>query len=478
MALAAWALGLAFVCGFYRVRTFDTFFHLASGRLIGQLGAVPTHDPFSFTQRGAPWLNHSWGYQWLLNQLAQATGLAGVSWLQGLTGLGLVALGVGAVARAPRVQIAACLLAVVPLLAFREVLEARPHAVGFLCLAGTLRILLAQAHQVAPRALFGLVPLYALWAVCHGSHVLGPVLVASAVLAALLTRAWDRAAALAGGLVGMLCLGLWLAPQAYLQGGQHLASSFLESHVEEWYPVTFGDLIGFPAGRSFLALWLLSLVGAAAARRTRPEGVVVTPWALSVLGFFLLFGLSSRRMLALMALGALPLWLPYAACAVDLIGRALRLPRRLASAAVAVLALGLGAIPWLWPGPFEPGVGLAVGRVPEAAVNAMQRQGRARRVYNAYNFGGYLMWRGYPPEGVFVDGRAITVYPAAFLEQFERAYADAAVFERLAQHYRVDSVLLPSDSGKAQRLLAYLGASPRWRMTYADQVARVFERAR
>jgi hypothetical protein len=469
---------VGFLCGFYRVRTFDTFFHLASGRLIAQLGAVPTEDPFSFTLRGAPWLNHSWGYQWLLAHWAQWTGFAGISWLQGGTGATLVGLGLWSVARARGLLIAGSLLAVLPTLAFREVLEARPHSVGFVCLAASLGLLLAQERgEARPLAWLGLVPLYALWATCHGSHVLAPALLASMLLSALLRRARRQAAALGAVLAALLGLGLWLAPRAYLQGGQHFASSFLESHVEEWYPVRFGDLLGFPAGRCFLALWLLSLVGAVVAWRTRPAGVVVTPWALSLLGFFLLFALSSRRMVALMALGALPLWLPYAACALVQLGRLLRVPNRFTPAATGALMLGIGAIPWLWPGPFEAGAGLAAQRVPEAAVTAMQTAGRARRVYNAYNFGGYLMWRGYPPEGVFVDGRAITVYPADFLERFERAYDDMRMFETLVRTHRVDSVLLPSASARVQRLLTYLQASPRWQKTYADDVASVFERS-
>jgi hypothetical protein len=52
-------LALAACAGLYRIRTFDTLFHLASGRFIVRNGRVPTTDPFSFSFRGAPWINHS-----------------------------------------------------------------------------------------------------------------------------------------------------------------------------------------------------------------------------------------------------------------------------------------------------------------------------------------------------------------------------------------------------------------------------------
>lgn len=95
-------------------------------------------------------------------------------------------------------------------------------------------------------------------------------------------------------------------------------------------------------------------------------------------------------------------------------------------------------------------------------------------MYNAYNYGGYLMYLGYPDQGVFVDGRAITVYPEAFLAEFDEAYRDPRRFEALFARYRCDSVLLPTTSERVAPLRAHLDTSPRFRRLHRDSIASVY----
>jgi len=42
---------------------FDTWWHLASGREMARTCRIPRADPFSFTSRGAPWMDHEWLWQ-------------------------------------------------------------------------------------------------------------------------------------------------------------------------------------------------------------------------------------------------------------------------------------------------------------------------------------------------------------------------------------------------------------------------------
>ena len=183
-------------------------------------------------------------------------------------------------------------------------------------------------------------------------------------------------------------------------------------------------------------------------------------------------------MIALFALGSAPLWLPYAVHALTLLSRATRLrptPARavlLCGAACASLFVGMYA----QHTQFHSGLGLEADRFPVAAVAAMRSSGRVHRVYNAYNFGGYLMFAGVPKEGVFVDGRAITLYPANFLGEFNAAYAQPARFDALAKHYACDGVLLPTMSPVAAALRSHLRDDARWRLTFHDSVAELYER--
>ena len=463
------------LCGLYRIRTYDTMFHLAAGRLIVESGAVPQTDSFSFSLRGADWLNHSWGFQVLLHGLHQLGGFALLSVYQAVVAALLVLLGLLAVRRCGGDLALAAPLALAPLLAFREVLEARPHALGFACLAATLLIVLWQLRGAGSvRGLWGLLPVYGGWATAHGSHLLALGVVALALPVAYRQQR-ARFVAWLACYGGLLMLALWLAPEALLQGGQHVSSGFLQGSVAEWYPVLPGDLVRFWAGRTFAALVLLTLAGATLAFRERHRAS--TAWSggyplLLLLGFVPL-SFSSRRMIPLLLMGALPLWLPFATlCAQRALSRAHDAVRSagLVAAWVVVLVLLLR-----FAEPFEPGIGLEGERFPRAAVDAMQAAG-IRRVYNHYNFGGYLMFRGVPKDGVLVDGRAITLYPSEFLDTLTRAYDNPPLFEGVVAHFEIDGVLLPISSRRAAPLRAYLAAAPGWRLRFADDLAEFYSR--
>jgi hypothetical protein len=433
--VAALALALAFSVGLYRVRTFDTFFHLAAGRFIREQGQLPTVDPFSFTHRGAPWLDHSWGFQILLERLHALGGFSALSVLQATLACTLLAI-------AAR-ESWAYVIGLLPFFAYREVIEARPHLLAFVCLASTI----ALTTRARGREVLWSVPIYALWSTVHGSHLLAFVFLGLALAAGPERVYWALSFACC------VALSLWLAPNALGQGGQHVASAFLEGNISEWYPVTFGDLVGTWPGRTFLLLLVLSLTGLLLTRERRLLHLVA-------FALLLVLAFSARRMLALFALGAQPLWLPWAAHALA------RLPR------LGALAASLAIVGLLPYGPFEAGVGLASDRFPESAVSWLRAHPALRRVYNAYNYGGYLMWTGWPPDGVFVDGRAITVYPSEFLERFERAYDDPPTFEGLRTAYHTDCVLLPTHSERVRKLRRYLKQS--WQLRYGDEVSEIY----
>src|SRR4030095_6275178 len=58
----------------HRLDDGDTWWHLATGRLIAARGAVPATDPFSFTAAGTPWINRQWLFDLGLYGLWRAGG--------------------------------------------------------------------------------------------------------------------------------------------------------------------------------------------------------------------------------------------------------------------------------------------------------------------------------------------------------------------------------------------------------------------
>ncbi|HPD41825.1 MAG TPA: hypothetical protein PLD43_09730, partial [Anaerolineae bacterium] len=97
----------------------------------------------------------------------------------------------------------------------------------------------------------------------------------------------------------------------------------------------------------------------------------------------------------------------------------------------------------------------------------LQTQGwETRRVFNTYNWGGYLIWEGLP---VFIDGRA-DVYGDAFMLEYLTTYHLTPNWRRPLDKYKVDCVLIESRSPLATLLLE----APEWDQAYQDDVATLF----
>jgi len=110
-------------------------------------------------------------------------------------------------------------------------------------------------------------------------------------------------------------------------------------------------------------------------------------------------------------------------------------------------------------------------RYPVQALEYVEAHGLAdKRVYNSYNWGGYLLWRGYP---VFIDGRA-DVYGDEFIYYYLQTYQLQGDWRRPLDDYGVDYVLIESTAS----LGTLLREAQDWQEVYRDEVAVVFVNAK
>jgi hypothetical protein len=230
-------------------------------------------------------------------------------------------------------------------------------------------------------------------------------------------------------------------------------------------------------------LWLMTLAGALLGsglvtldKDPLPPAHRLSPTLLIVLFALMAVSVTSLRMAPLFLVGAAPLWIPQAAHTVETVLRRVSPKARRAAGTLVITTLIFAVfLSCAFDKIHVFGIGLRKDRVPEAATAALDRSGRARRIYNAYNYGGYLMIaRHMPSDGVFVDGRAVTLYSPEFLRAFAAAYEDPAIFEQLVEKYHCDSVLLPVKSARTPRLLRYLDHSPKWQCLYRDAEAAAY----
>jgi hypothetical protein len=113
---------------------------------------------------------------------------------------------------------------------------------------------------------------------------------------------------------------------------------------------------------------------------------------------------------------------------------------------------------------------LETRRYPAAALAYLEKEGLgAARIYNSYNWGGYLAWRRIP---VYIDGRA-DVYGDAFMNQYVRAFQVREDWRAPLDQYGVEVVLIERDGS----LAVLLHESGEWARLYRDDLAAVFVRS-
>ena len=109
---------------------------------------------------------------------------------------------------------------------------------------------------------------------------------------------------------------------------------------------------------------------------------------------------------------------------------------------------------------------------PKAAVDFVEKAGITGNVFNSYNFGGYLIFKGIP---TFIDGR-VPPYTDKFLQEYYDTVkpGDSERAFRLLDRYKVEWVLLLPQEPLAKAL----AENNQWNNVYSDEYAVVFVRSR
>jgi hypothetical protein len=437
----------------------DTMWQITIGQWIVDHGMVPTTDVYSFTMRGQPWISTQW-----LAQVAYAAVYAVAGWT------GPVVLASACIAATfvlftrflfkrltestTLVFVAAALALTVPHLL------ARPHVLALpVMMAWVGGLVTAADRRCAPS--FWLLPLMTLWANLHGGFVLGLALVAPIAADAVLNAdasqrkslalrwAAFAAAALAASCVTPYGWGSLLAARKILALGEALPL------IMEWRPADFSSITP-------LEICLLLGFGLALYR-----GISLPPLRIVLLLGMLHMGLSQVRSLETFAL-LVPLFLagPLAKqiAGAEHDAKPTASPSRVLLASLAVMLLA-GTAAYASVVRFEP----HTRGSPVTAVTELKKLNFSR-VFNDYDFGGYLIANGVAP---FIDGRT-----ELYGEKFFIAHNSASGLMnpenlfRLLDEYKIEATLMRTQSA-ATKLLDHMDG---WHKVYADDIATIHVR--
>lgn len=448
----------------------DTGWHIRVGDWIREHRAFPRQDFFSFSKPGAPWFAWEWGSEVWMSLLHEWAGLKGV-----LLGMGLILpIYLLILVRHMMWRGATALVAMtcVFLVCGSSAIHylARPHLFTFLFLSVALWMI-DRDRRRPDGWLWMLIPLSAVWTNLHGGFLSLVACLGLISLGYLVQAEWRR-----GSRYGLAALGALAAslvnPYGYhlhLHVADYMRSEWIREMVDEFQSPKFrSEAIYFYEG--FL------IVGAMMAfrlmqRRDWPSALLIIGWAH--------MSLSSVRHVPIYLLVAGPaiaaelsaIWNEFAASrprrslwkTLDGFSRDLNPGFRSNSGWLCLpVVVLIFAGSWVrWPQDFP------VEKFPTAFLNRHLDEIQGQRVLAPDEWGDYLLYRLYPSQRVFFDGRS-DFYGPEVGKQFLALINAGQGWEKLMDEYRIQVAFIPTDWPLQQ----VLSRQPDWQLV--DSTGKVF----
>jgi hypothetical protein len=450
----------------------DVWWHLRAGAYTLQHGVIRA-DPFSFTKAGEAWVDHSWGSEVVLHYVWSAGGYGALSMAMGVLCLACAGLVYamcwgGTYLRCGAVGFASLTASIF--------WSPRPHMFSYVLCALVLYVLFLRRHRGID-ALWALPLIMAVWANLHGGFAVGLLLIGGTLIGELLERripldgrgsltpAALRRLAVFGGLsLVAVCInpyGPRLLAVPFETGG----SSYVRL-IEEWMPPDLRVPSYWPFAIALVVLVLS--IGASPVRVGWSDGLLVSCATL--------LAMLAGRNVALFMIVATPVITYHLHALCEERGWGVRTLRTasapVVAANVALIAVALGVVVSRASDSVRDSAFQSAARaaLPVGAVEYLQEHGVRGRLFNSYDWGGYLI-HSLPDVKVFVDGRS-DLYGDFLVDPYLRiAEAQPGWAEQL-DRYEIETALVTRTGGLAN----VLARDAEWRWAYSDDVAIVFER--
>lgn len=456
------------------IRDPDFFFHVTAGAYIVEHHLLPHHDVFSYTMAGAPWVMHEWLFEVLVYELYRLGGDLGVKLL--FAALIILTLKLALAACRVKSVNLVILLALLSLVLLAPYLAPRPQVFSFFFYAFSLFALLRWRINRETRWLKWLPLQMVVWANLHGAYLIGIVTIVLFIALAALSPIQDKEPlyqrtrpllitlllCVVASAINPYFVQLWLFP-LHLMGMPYI------HQISEWLPPDFADPI-VKLYAAYVGIYLIVAMLYLHRHRSDLTGLIPLP--------FILASLSSNRhipfavlsMTPLLAWQAKGLWQAVAATSPAWLER---LRGRLSRGkplgrmefqlnwALAILFTVTAAI--LYPYYHRIDTPIRNQVLPVKATDFLQRTGIEGRMLNTYRYGGYLLYRLYPAQRVFIDIRA-DMYGPKLMGDYETLFFARPGWQRLMEDYGIDYVIFNRFTPLAQAL----EKSPWFALVYRD----------
>ncbi len=483
----------------------DYGWHLAFGRHIWLTGAVPHDQIYMWTIAGQTWVDHEWLSNLITFAVSSFSGYVGVTVFFALLPVAMLATANSYLFRSssrPAERIALAVFEFAAIIAMLPHLGVRMQEWTILFFLLLLLIIEGVRRSRRWQSSLWLVPLLYAWSCLHGGFLIGIAITIGWigyewVLALFAKRfAWMHdqpltvallwkitviaAIAIAATLATPYGPGLYAFLSDYTQ-------TFYVTHIQEWRsPFTV------PIRYWQLGVIIATVAGAIFCRLVSKEKLPA--WNIAVGALLVIMSLKSVRHFPLFAVATLVLIAPAIirslspAWSMELS----KLNKTTATICLAMLSVLLAIGAKITDRPFES---YCKNYPCEAARFLSEKAEYSSRLFNAYNWGGYLIGAA-PDLRLFIDGRLpqydfrgrtmLEEYvdflsPTAEEKLSEHGIQNVLIetspsmpkldwFERVILGYR-DDQFTPNTS-----LIDYLSESPDWSIVYEDAISRIYSR--
>ena len=456
--------GLVFLYSFNQIGNSDTFYDLKTGQYIVDNfftlqnfslknlgGLIPAHDIFSLPAYGADWVPHEWLAQIIFYLVYAASGFFGLTVFCALLGvLTYFILWRLAFKKCANCHLSLLVLFILSYLTL-ELWVPRPQIFSYLSLALLIYFLENYRDKPNKKELIGSALTIWFWANTNASFILGLVIMFFYLFSEAIGsrwREWSQKSLSFGNIknlgiaaAGSVMLGIFATPSGY----QGLFYSFYIQDVAnylgvlEWKPITvflykvqtqiFVAMIFLTD--AFLAWWFFF----------RKESRDMTSLGL-------VFGVSLLPFISIRHVGFWPIAL-FVPAAISLSALLKNFLTRFSARAIGVFLLAIGILfisgRLLW----MPRSLINQNVIPVKAVDFIEENGLRGPFFNLYNEGGYLTFRLWPKDKVFIDGRS-EVYRGRPIMEFFTIFGLHPGWEKLTDekyglnYFFLDSYYYPS----------------------------------
>jgi hypothetical protein len=450
--------------------------HITIGNYILDTGRIPTTDIFSHTMYGERLVPHEWVAQVLFALAHRAMGLSGDVLLAALLGSLTILIVYEELIKRGTLRLVALFISALVAVVSSVHWLARPHMFTFFFVA-LWAYWLEHFYKSENKKIWLFPLLMLIWVNTHGAFIAGFVILAT-YLADWLWEFLQGRSTKAMGLQLLLIGCLSFAITFINPSGWHLwetsvgyvSNDFMTSHTVEYLSPDFHERDVWP----FMFMIAFALFALMQDRKVQVrEALLLAGWTV--------MSLYSVRNLPLFAVITAP---TYAALIQDWVEKLLNWLKPASDSResvntlrgyvwVVAAILFFGLVLWRGLPIDQKGTGniFLPDKMPVQAVDWLEQNPQDGKMFNQFVWGGYILYRMWPDEVVFIDGQT-DFYGEALMREYIEVITLTDGWEKILERHDVSWMLIPRNEMLAQ----YLYTVDDWTVIYEDDTSVIFRR--